>query len=389
MNIVHIAPNSPYNEGWGYQDNLLPKYQAKLGHNVTLIITNREHSCGKIVSVEPIEYKSENGFYVIRKEHVPIFNDTITAVLGKLDIYDTLKKLKPDYVFFHGLESVTIFQVTKYKKKENPNLIIVQDNHADFNLGYTWTDGIKPFLLCLKNKIVFQLNKKYVNKVFGVTPWRREYAEKVVGVPKTLSDVLIMGADDEKIDFAAKNSFRTKIRNCYNIPMDKFLIITGGKIDAKKNIDKLMEVCAKRKDVHLLVFGEICDDVKEKVTRLADKADNIDYIGWIKADNVYEYFFAADLAFFPGQHSVLWEQACASKIPAVFLRWDGMDHVNNGGNSSFIDSASEENISTKIDEMVFTEKYYKMLEIATSSKTDIYLYSNIALKSLKVVEDRS
>ena len=47
MKIVHIAPNATYNEGWGYQENLLPKYHAKLGHEVTLIITNIEHSNGK------------------------------------------------------------------------------------------------------------------------------------------------------------------------------------------------------------------------------------------------------------------------------------------------------------------------------------------------------
>ena len=67
MKIVHIAPNATYNEGWGYQENLLPKYHAKLGHEVTLIITNIEHSNGKKVEVRPISYKSVDGFFVIRK----------------------------------------------------------------------------------------------------------------------------------------------------------------------------------------------------------------------------------------------------------------------------------------------------------------------------------
>ena len=52
MKIVHIAPSAPYNDHWGYQDNLLPKYQKKLGHEVTMITTNLMHRDGKIVETE-------------------------------------------------------------------------------------------------------------------------------------------------------------------------------------------------------------------------------------------------------------------------------------------------------------------------------------------------
>lgn len=43
LKIMHIAPNAPYNAGWSYQENLLPKYQAALGHDVMLVVTNLEH----------------------------------------------------------------------------------------------------------------------------------------------------------------------------------------------------------------------------------------------------------------------------------------------------------------------------------------------------------
>lgn len=52
MRIVHIAPNAPYNEGWGYQENLLTKYQAKSGNDVTLIITTKMHKDGRIINVK-------------------------------------------------------------------------------------------------------------------------------------------------------------------------------------------------------------------------------------------------------------------------------------------------------------------------------------------------
>ena len=40
----------------------------------------------------------------------------------------------------------------------------------------------------------------------------------------------------------------------------------------------------------------------------------------------------------------------------------------------------------EIEQLVFTDKYYDMKKIAESEKTDIYLYSNIAKKSLESVE---
>ena len=52
MNIVHIAANSPYNDCWGYQDNILPKYHKKMGHNVTIITTNKMHEDEKVVETK-------------------------------------------------------------------------------------------------------------------------------------------------------------------------------------------------------------------------------------------------------------------------------------------------------------------------------------------------
>lgn len=101
-------------------------------------------------------------------------------------------------------------------------------------------------------------------------------------------------------------------------------------------------------------------------------------VGWIDSAKVYDYFFAADLVFFPGQHSVLWEQACAAKVPCVFEAWEGMDHVDNGGNSDFVKEVTAEALREKICELCYTPKYERMKQVARSEATDIYLYSKIA-----------
>ena len=386
MRIVHIAPNAPYNDYWGYQENLLPKYQKKMGHDVTVIITNTEHRNESIQEIPCARYELSDGEHIIRLSRKQYGVGIINSLKAYIPVYHELQRIKPDLVFFHGLLSSSIFDVIRYKKG-HPNCIIVQDNHLDYNIGFG-EKGIKNRLIRLYFRIKNKRSIKYIERVYGVTPWRKTYAEDYFGIPRAKTDVLIMGADDEKIDFSNKESIRNNIRKKYSINENDFLIVTGGKIDKKKKIDILMEACSGYSKIKLLVFGNIANDVRDKLEKLISENKNIIYIGWINSDDVYNYYFAADLVFFPGQHSVLWEQACASKVPCVFERWEGMEHVNNGGNSDFVDTIDVTTIRAKIEELLFTEKYFDMKKVANSDMNDIYMYSKIAEKSLECVSGK-
>lgn len=380
MKIVHIAPNSPYNDYWGYQDNLLPKYQRKLGHDVTVIITNKMHKDGKIVEIPPVVYELDDGVKIIRLKYKQYIHPVVTGVFSDLDVYDLLNDIQPDFIFYHGLVSYTIIGVIKYIKK-NPKCKMVEDNHMDYNIGNK-TNTLKEKVIRSWLRFLNRKSIKYVSKVYGVTPWRKQYAEDYFKIPANKTDVLIMGADDEKMHIEKRRDLRKEVRDEYRIKPDDFLIVTGGKIDKNKKIDVLMQACKELGNVKLLIFGNVENDIHKKFEELK-KSKNIIYIGWIKSDEVYKYFYAADLVFFPGQHSVLWEQACASKVPCVFEKWDGMEHVNNGGNSDFVYPVNADNVKEKIKELRYTDKYYRMKQIAMTEKTDIYLYSRIAEKSLE------
>lgn len=385
MKIVHIAPSAPYNDYWGYQDNLLPKYHKKMGHDVTIITTNTMHEGGNIIETDCSDYVLNDGVRVIRLKRKQYPNTVLTNLNSRLSVLDYLNDIRPDFIFYHGLVSTTIYEVIKYKKSVNPQCVIVQDNHLDYNIGRNCTN-FKEYVIRSFYRYINQKSIPYVSKVYGVTPWRKTYAEEYFCIPSNKTDVLIMGADDEKIDFANRESIRCRIREEYKVADSKFLIVTGGKIDKKKKIHTLMEAISGIDGVKLLVFGNVKDDIKEEFERLLSENSNIIYIGWVDADKVYDYFFAADLVFFPGQHSVLWEQACAAKVPCVFEKWDGMDHVNNRGNSEFVSPINIKNIRDKIEELHFTNRYFQMKNVAESCNTDIYLYSKIAEKSLECVD---
>lgn len=384
MKIVHIAPNAPYNEGWSYQENYLPKYQQKLGCDVLLVVTNQEHRDGKLEETACTDSITEDGFRVIRRKQERIKVPVLNRILTRLRVYDILENERPDFIFYHGLVSATIFEVCRYKREINPTCVIVQDNHLDYNIGFDPVSR-KGIILKVLYSTIFRMTKKYIAKVYGVTPWRAEYAQKFFGVPADMTDVLIMGADDEKIDFAHRGEIRTSTRNRYGIANNDFLIVTGAKIDARKKIHLLMEAVNQMEGVKLLVFGNVLDDIKDEFEK--HLSDKVQWVGFISSDDAYNYLFAADLVVFPGQHSVLWEQACACKVPCVFARWPGMEHVDNGGNACFIDEVSVEGIKRCIESLNRTPAYEKMKACAESEMTDIYLYSNIAKKSLECARE--
>lgn len=383
MKIVHIAPNAPYNEGWGYQENLLPKYHQKLGHEVTLLITNKTHFEGKLVDVECCDKILDDGVRLIRLKKKEYIHPKLTNLNSRLEVFHLLKELMPDFIFFHGVVSTSIYDVVKYKKKINPNCRIVCDNHLDKNNCKLNEKSLKGVIFRAFHSIHNKKALKYVERFYGVTPWRKTYLEETFNIPNDKTDVLIMGADDEKICFENKAIIREKIRQEYGIAKTDFLIVTGGKIDAEKNITLLMKACSRLESVRLLIFGDVKSEVKEEFEQLLKESSNINYVGWISADKVYDYFFASDLVVFPGGHSVLWEQACASKVPCLFKYWEGMEHLNNGGNSGFIKDVTVDSLVDEVKSLLFTEKYKKMKGVAESKNTNVYLYSEIAKKSLE------
>lgn len=383
MRIVHIAPNAPYNDYWGYQENLLPKYHKKMGHEVTIITTNTMHKDGKIVETDCADYVLNDGVRVIRLKIKQYCHRVLTGLNARMEVFDLLCQLKPDFIFYHGLVSTTIYDVIRYKKL-NANCVIVQDNHLDYNIG-TKCKSLKERIVRSFYRRINRKSIPYVSRVYGVTPWRKTYAEDYFHIPPEKTDVLIMGADDEKIDFENREEIRKRIRQEKEIADTDFLVVTGGKIDKKKKIHHLMEVCKDLPGVKLLIFGQVLEDIKPQFEALLQASDNIHYIGWVDADKVYDYFFAAELVFFPGQHSVLWEQACAAKVPCVFERWEGMEHVNNGGNSDFVSPITTEALRRKICDLCYSERYYEMKQVSMSKATNIYLYSTIAKKSLECV----
>jgi 1,2-diacylglycerol 3-alpha-glucosyltransferase len=385
MRILHICICGPFTDGFEYQDNIIPRKHKEEGHYVKIITTTDTFNSRKILGQAPQGgYSTENGIPYLRLAWPKTrFFKYIRYVP---DLYQSICDSNPDIIFVHGVQFFSLRDVYKYAKK-HPDVKIYIDNHADYYNSQVKKLRTKILTYWIWGHYARSISK-YTEKFWGVTPWRCQYLHEIFGISKDKIDLLVMGGDDDKIDFKNQTQIRKDIRIKHNIDSDAFLIVTGGKIDRAKNIHLLMQAVSElnNQNIKLIVFGQPNDEMKPIIQELS-KNDSIRFIGWIQSDKAYDYFLAADLGFFPGTHSVLWEQACACGLPCVFKEWEGTRHVDVGGNCAFLFQDSADEIISVINEIVNDEeRYASMKKIAVDNGITTFSYREIARRAIGAKE---
>jgi glycosyltransferase involved in cell wall biosynthesis len=218
-----------------------------------------------------------------------------------------------------------------------------------------------------------------------VTPLRCNFLANVYKINPEKIELLLLGVDDEKINIKKKEIIRQRIRASLGLSENDFVIITGGKIDEKKNthllIQSILEI--QHETLKLIVFGTTDEKMKTLIENLC-KSERIRNIGWIDSNYVYDYFMASDLAVFPGTHSVLWEQSVGIGIPGVFKYWTGMDHVDIGGNCKFLYKDQITEIKSILLQIFENPTLYNEMRENAEKGPKFFSYKEISLKSLQL-----
>lgn len=385
MKIVHICVCGEFYEKYAYQDNLLPKYHRKQGHDVTIIAATYsrfDKDSGKVIQDYCKCKYLDDGTKLLRIHPLlPLFiNSHIHLFYG---LRKAVESENPDFLFVHGVECPNYLFISRYKKK-NPSVRIVYDNHTDtINSLHT------PITRWWARKVVGGIIVKRLlwtsEHFYGTTPKRSELLRDVYGVPVAKISLLPLGADDDEMQYDQKDALREGVRKKYSIKDNDFLIVTGGKIDKNKNIHTLVEAINKIDNprIKILIFGSIVNEMKPVFNSL--KNENTVFIGWVPSNDVYRYFYAADLVAFPGLHSALWEQAVASKVPTAFSEIDGFKHVDVCGNCLFFKNNTVDEYINILSNLLKSESKYNCLKKkAESEDLNLFWYSKIAKQ---VVDD--
>ncbi len=384
MKIVHVSFCGPVTDKFSYQDNLLPKYHKRMNNTVTMItskyIFNQK---GEIKIDNREEYLNEYGIKTIRLSSFLNMKMKFRYLFYPR-LRKTIQRETPDILFVHGLQFFNIITIYKYIIR-NPKVKLIIDNHADFtNSAQNWLS--KNILHKIIWRKIAKLIEPYVHKFYGVLPLRVNFLHEVYGINMNKIDLLVMGADDDLVKVAKSNQSMIETRNRYKINQSDFLIVTGGKIDVYKiQTLKLMQSIIEVNDekVKLIVFGSVDKDIKTDFNELLQN-NKIIYAGWLDNLEIYKLISIANIAVYPGRHSVFWEQTVAMKIPIIVKYYTGLNHIDLGNNCVFLHKDSKQyykDILLPIIKLYFQKGDIKLLY--NNNLESQFMYSNIALKSLK------
>lgn len=337
MKVVHLCFVEPYLDNWSYQANLLPEYQAKAGHDVAVIAalgySPEEYSKYKEIGGQAREYTISR----VRVIRLPLAFNLFNRLVLPRGLKPALEREKPDVIFMHSLNNLSIATVSRYKKKHGCRLFA--DAHAD-----QYNSGKNPLSKVLLHgffwRLVYAFYQKNLDRVFAITKDCADFAEKVNGIDGKKIELLNLGADTDAIRYAEKPLIRREIRDAYGLAEGDFVIATAGKISAGKKIDLLIEAvkAVGEASVKLLIIGSVDDACRERLKELSAGDARIVFTGWQDSRRINDFFLASDIAAFPGSQSVLWQQAICCGLPTILRWWGGTVDYLNIGNALFLKS---------------------------------------------------
>lgn len=384
MKILHCCLACFYIDDFSYQENLLPKFHKKAGHEVEIMASTEAYVDGvRLGFVEPSCYINEYGIKVERIPYCGLMPQKLAAKLRVYkNVYERFEESNPDVIFFHSPCSWELITAARYIKNHKGTRLYV-DGHEDF-VNSARTKSSRLILHGLYYRYVVQKTIDAVTMYWGTLPARCAFLREMYGVPDDKCKLLVMGADDEEIERTKKEAAREKVRQKLSCDGEDVLIVTGGKIDKGKwQCSLLVEAVQKLSDkVKLLVFGPLSDDMKESVVKRVDN-QKIFYIPWANVSEAYDYFAASDLVVFPSTHSVYWEQAAGMGKPLLLRRWVGMDHVGKEGNVAYIEQDTVAELHEALERILNNSGELERMTKAAQDIAPEFLYSNIADRSIE------
>lgn len=372
MRIVHLC-GTAYIDNWGYQDNLLPQYQAELGHEVHVIAPGNRFP-RFIKQEERDSITAKGSTYTIGNVHIhriSTYIHTNNFSFIYLGLFRKLVQLHPDMIFNHGVAAPLLSKATLYKCLHK-HVKLVIDNHADYincSKNKIWRSlYIKGF-----ERIVATLCSPFITKAYGVTKMRCDYLCDVYGFSRNKVKLLPIGADTNLVKSITLS--KEELKNKYHIYANHKVIISGGKMGTHKGTESLIKAFQKlrlhKQDVNLILFGVFEDKETEC---LALNTDGVINFGWCDRKTTLELLKLADIACWPIHHTTLIEDAVACSTPLILRKTGNTEHLIDG-NGIFVSEGRLEDLLPAICEILSNYNKYHNSALLLSDK---YSYSSIS-----------
>lgn len=356
MRILIVSGH--FTPGVGYQEVLLPRAYARLGHTVRVLTST--YIPGNIQNVIGIK-RHQPGYFLLDDYEIlrlrPIFR--IGTAIFVNGISKVIKEFRPDLVIAVAIAKFMPLQVLLCKTLCDFKFIsIFGDRYKD---RMQIRPGLKYFVSAFFTNLFFTFVKRYWNiyalkKSDGVVFTTQETEHfilnkyKINGLSKK-SHFIPLGYDENEFYFNLAE--RLYMRKKYNIKDDDFVIITATKIEPIKNIEKIIEILSKvfsmqnNFKMFLIGFGSnsYSEFIKSQIKKLALE-NNIICLPFAGHGELRQFFNAADLGIWNFECITI-QEAMGTGLPVILGRTAVLSHlITEGINGYYYDD--ENQISQKI-----------------------------------------
>ena len=309
-----------YNEVLEYQENLLVKYYAKHGHEVTVITSTFEsvfdYYADRHDNSVPARTYRHGGAKIIKLRYRYNLLNRLRA-FTRID--RILEEEAPDLIFVHDI-MLNMPECVRYVQR-HPGCRMIMDYHADYSNSGKNALSLKV-LHGVCRKWFLDQARPYISKIFPIVPASATFLHEVYKIPVSDMEILPLGADTDLVSAVRSNSSRRALRVSLGIADDQIVIFTGGKLAPAKKTGLLLEaaVLLQRFPLHIVVVGEASEEhagYQEELQRLSATNPRVHMVGWLGREDIYNHLDMADLAVFPASQSILWQQAIAIGLPLI------------------------------------------------------------------------
>lgn len=344
LKIAHVC--GYYAPGFGYQENLLPAAQARLGHDVHILTGDRyfphpEYDTLYRPVLGPRHVgKGETTDGPVTLHRLPIrleFKKRQNPVLGGL--LGKIRALDPDVLHLHGITPLSTLSVMVSGASRRSTL--VADHHlCRFNMEPYST--LKRVYYWTFRNIILPPIKSRVSAWLPINEDAERVLGQALGIRGDNISICRLGADisDLQPDPGAGAAWRT----ANGISADVPLIVHLGKLHERKDTHHLIAafVAGAPEQARLVIAGEGDPAYMKRLRGLASgAADRVLFLPPLPHDQLKAVFNAADLGVWPGDAAVTLIEGMACGLPILMADEPGREYV---GNCPEIDTISRGNV---------------------------------------------
>lgn len=354
----------------GYGSYWIPKSLIKLGHEVTIFTSNYYYpfpnyneTAGKILGPRRLDPSVEkiDKITIIRR---PMVTELFTRAIfnGQVKV---LKDKKPDIVIVDKTASYQTIVFCLLKSIYNYKLVSI-DAHLPSGFKAEGNQFAKELFYKFFRLFFSNLVNKKVNKFIAVQEKTKVIMKKYYGITKKIDDIPL-GTDLELYKF--NNKWREKIRTKYKIKKNDFVVIYTGKIIKEKGVHLLFEAVNKifkqNDKLKLLLLGSADKEYEVVCKSKLDKKywNNVVWVGFTEAKELYKYYSASDLGVWPLQESMAMNDAASCSLPFIANHTIGARLRLSNNNALLYKKGNSSDLADKIEILLNNKKMAKEMGI--------------------------